>query len=147
MNNFFSITYFLGVQKKRFITCFGCQIRKLHFKMYPYLDACTMFHMISAHYTKIPIIHTGLDNQNFQPAIVNIFLPVILSICLGAQKNRLIETVLLSTHNICFNCDIRKLYFNIYPYLDPCTMFHMISAHYTKIPVIEGELSPHRGRA
>ena len=25
--------------------------------------------------------------------------------CLGAQKNRLIETVLLSTHNICFGCE------------------------------------------
>ena len=28
---------------------------------------------------------------------------------LGAQKNRLIETVLLSTHNICFGREIRKL--------------------------------------
>ena len=31
-----------------------------------------------------------------------IFLPINLNMCLGAQKNRLIETVLLSTHNICF---------------------------------------------
>ena len=29
--------------------------------------------------------------------------------CLGAQKNRLIETVLLSTHNICFDWEIRKI--------------------------------------
>ena len=29
----------------------------------------------------------------------------------GAQKNRLIETVLLSTHNICFGWEIRKLNF------------------------------------
>ena len=36
-------------------------------------------------------------NENFQRTFVNIFLPIIL----GAQKNRLIETVLLSTHNIC----------------------------------------------
>ena len=28
--------------------------------------------------------------------------PSILTYVLGAQKNRLIETVLLSTHNICF---------------------------------------------
>ena len=28
-----------------------------------------------------------------------------------AQKNRLIETVLLSTHNICFGSEIRKLFF------------------------------------
>ena len=34
--------------------------------------------------------------------ILIIFLTINLSICFGAQKNRLIETVLLSTHNICF---------------------------------------------
>ena len=27
---------------------------------------------------------------------------------LGAQKNCLVERVLLSTHNICFGCEIRK---------------------------------------
>ena len=31
-----------------------------------------------------------------------IFLSINLNMCLGAQKNRLIERVLLSTHNICF---------------------------------------------
>ena len=30
----------------------------------------------------------------------------------GAQKNRLIETVLLSTHNICLGCQIRKIIFD-----------------------------------
>ena len=30
---------------------------------------------------------------------------------LGAQKNRLIEMVLLSTHNICFGWEIKKIYF------------------------------------
>ena len=30
---------------------------------------------------------------------------------MGAQKNRLIETVLLSTHNICFGLEIKKLLF------------------------------------
>ena len=30
------------------------------------------------------------------------FLPINLNMCLGAQKNRSIETVLLSAHNICF---------------------------------------------
>ena len=34
--------------------------------------------------------------------VMNIFLPVSLTYVLGAQKNRLIETVLLSIHNICF---------------------------------------------
>ena len=41
-------------------------------------------------------------HKNYQRKIVNIFLPIIFSIVLGAQKNRLIETVLLSTYNICF---------------------------------------------
>ena len=30
---------------------------------------------------------------------------------MGAKKNRLIETVLLSTHNICFGWEIRKIIF------------------------------------
>ena len=38
------------------------------------------------------------------------YLPV-LTYVLGAQKNRLIETVPLSTHNICFDPEIRKLFF------------------------------------
>ena len=42
------------------------------------------------------MVHIGLDKQNF----LNIFL--VLTYVLSAQKNRLIETVLLSTHNICF---------------------------------------------
>ena len=39
---------------------------------------------------------------------MNIFLPISFNICFGAQKNRLIETVLLRTHNICFGGEIRK---------------------------------------
>ena len=35
-----------------------------------------------------------------------------LTFVLGAQKNRLVETVLLSTHNICFDLQIRKVFFN-----------------------------------
>ena len=34
-----------------------------------------------------------------------------LTYILGAQKNRIIETVLLSTHNICFGSAIRKKVF------------------------------------
>ena len=43
--------------------------------------------------------------------IVNIFLPISFNICLGAQKNFLIEMVLLSTYNIYFGWEIRKLIF------------------------------------
>ena len=41
---------------------------------------------------------------------VNIFLSV-LTYVLGAQKNRLNETVLLSTQNICFGWDMIKSIF------------------------------------
>ena len=41
--------------------------------------------------------------------IVIIFLSVSLNICLGAQKNRLIETVLLSTHNTCSGWESGKI--------------------------------------
>ena len=47
----------------------------------------------------------------FESKIVTIFLPIILTCVLGAQKNRLIETVLLSTHNICLGLVIRKIIF------------------------------------
>ena len=43
--------------------------------------------------------------------IVNVFLPIILSYDFGAQKNHLIETVLVSTHNICVGWEIRELFF------------------------------------
>ena len=45
--------------------------------------------------------HIGLVKLNFERKIVNIFLPSVLTYVFGAPKNRLIETVLLSTHNIC----------------------------------------------
>ena len=47
-------------------------------------------------YTEVKI------RKKFERKFLNISLPISLKICLGAQKNRLMETVLLSTHNICF---------------------------------------------
>ena len=41
-------------------------------------------------------------NKIFEHKIVNIFLPINLNICFGCSKKRLIEMVLLNTHNICF---------------------------------------------
>ena len=58
-------------------------------------DGCT-------EYEQLVCSHIGLDEQGFQSKIVNIFLPISLTCVLGAQRNLLIETVLLSTHNICF---------------------------------------------
>ena len=40
--------------------------------------------------------------EKLRRKIVNIFLSISVNICFGAQKNRLSETVVLSTHNICF---------------------------------------------
>ena len=52
---------------------------------------------------KVNIKDTGLDkNQIFQRKILNINLLISLTYVSGAQKNRLIEKVLLSTQNICF---------------------------------------------
>ena len=52
----------------------------------------------------------GLDkvsNKKFERKIVNILLSISFTYVLGAQKNRLIETVLLRTHSICFGREIR----------------------------------------
>ena len=50
------------------------------------------------------LISQGLDlNKKFLRKIVSIFLPIILAYFLVAQKDCLIETFLLSTHNICFD--------------------------------------------
>ena len=46
--------------------------------------------------------YTNLVNKHFQRKLVNIFLPIVLAYVLGAQKNRLVDTVLLSTYNIWF---------------------------------------------
>ena len=45
---------------------------------------------------------SGLDKQNIEHKIAKCSYPSVLTYILGAQKNRLIETVLLSTHNIWF---------------------------------------------
>ena len=45
----------------------------------------------------------GLDETQFLSVKLLMFsYPSVLTYVLRAQKNRLIETVLLSTHNICF---------------------------------------------
>ena len=42
---------------------------------------------------------------------INYSYPSVETYVLTAQKNRLIETALLSTHNICFDSEIRKIDF------------------------------------
>ena len=51
-------------------------------------------------------------NKIIQCVFVNNVISISFNMCFfSAQKNRLIETVLLSTHNTCFGCDIRKIFF------------------------------------
>ena len=46
---------------------------------------------------------------------MNTFLGInFLTSVLGAQKNRLIETVLLSTHKVRFHREIRKFIFDVH---------------------------------
>ena len=54
------------------------------------------------------------QHKNFSlKLLIHVFsYPLFLAYVLGAQKNLLIETVLLSTHNICFGWEIRKLIFS-----------------------------------
>ena len=58
---------------------------------------------------------------------MNILLSVSFNMCFGAQKNSLIETVLLSTHNIRFGREKRKLVFLIiHSYLEACYCYLFI---------------------
>ena len=61
--------------------------------------------------------YTDLDKQKFSAYICKYFPThyFFLIYVLGAQKNHLIETVLLNTHNICFGWEIRKLFFRYAP--------------------------------
>ena len=61
-----------------------------------------LMHFISVH------SHRSRYALNFSMNC-NFVLCAGIKTCLGAQKNRLIETILLSTNNICFSRDIRKL--------------------------------------
>ena len=49
----------------------------------------------------------GLDQFEHKIVFCN-FSSSVLTYVLGTQKNRLIEMVLLSTHNICFDLEIRN---------------------------------------
>ena len=44
----------------------------------------------------------ALDKQHFSVKILIFSYPSVLTYHVGAQKNHLIETILLSTHKICF---------------------------------------------
>ena len=69
---------------------------------------------IAEFFRKFLVSNTGLDKQKFSAEKMLIFsYQSVWSYFLGAQKNRLIETVLLSTHNVCFGWEIRKIKFSL----------------------------------
>ena len=95
------LTYVLGAQKNRLIEmvllsthniCFGWEIRKL--------------------ILNISFLNNALGIKYWGAKLLIISSDSVLTYVLGAQKNRLIEMVLLSTHNICFGWEIRKLVFD-----------------------------------
>ena len=53
----------------------------------------------------------GLDKHNFSAYICKYFLTHQFQHVLRAQKKCLIQTLLLSTHTICFGSEIKKLAF------------------------------------
>ena len=84
----------------------SCRVKELHGLRVKNTVTWKVGHYVKVFLESLPSFPhkgTGLDNNEiFQHTIVNIFLPIILTYVLCAQKNRLNETVLLSTHNICF---------------------------------------------
>ena len=70
--------------------------------------------------------------------IANISYPSVLTQVLGNRKNRLIETVLLSTHNICFAREIRKISLITHSYLGAAAIFLSVSHSQGDIVVTGG---------
>ena len=74
-------------------------------KIYIYIYIYTMLLICSLNQTNVSAhdSYIGLDTQHFFSVKLSIFsYPSVLTFVLGAEKIRLIEKVLLSTHNICF---------------------------------------------
>ena len=61
---------------------------------------------------------------------MQLFFLVLTYICFGAQKNRLIETILLSTHNIIgFGWEKRKTFSVMHSYLGAWSMIREYPNH------------------
>ena len=81
-----------------------------------------------SHFFKVPKDKCGetpnfYGGQHFYSFFLNtsensvICLPIILNKIFGAQKNRLIETALLSTHTICFDEKLEAYFLIMHSYL------------------------------
>ena len=65
-------------------------------------------------------VHRASQANIFRIKLWLFSYPSVLTCVFDAQKNRLIETVLLSTHNICFCWEIRKIIFSYALLLGAC---------------------------
>ena len=55
-------------------------------------------------------MYVGLDKQYFERKLYIFLYPSAITYVLGTQKNRLIKTVPLSTHNTCFGFRNKKTF-------------------------------------
>ena len=70
-------------------------------------------HLYLSNFTSLFNQTIGHDKQNFRTLKCEYFpTNLLLAYVLGAQKKRLFETILLSTHNICFGRELTKLFFD-----------------------------------
>ena len=79
-------------------------LRHCHFGWH---DGCIVSTVYEPVHMVLILIVAGLNTIFFRK-IVNIFLLLSFPYVLGAEKNHLIEIVLLNIHNICFGREIRK---------------------------------------
>ena len=60
----------------------------------------------------VKTILTGAKKKKMSVKLLVFLYLSALTCVLGAKKNGLIETVLLSTHNICFGSEVRKIIYS-----------------------------------
>ena len=86
--------------------------------------------------TTITITYYAIDpdkQNSIEHGIVIYIISIGIIVCVGAQKNRLIETTLLNTHIICFNSGY-TIYFSFLPSLiwrhgNKSDFFHVLTWH------------------
>ena len=71
----------------------------------------------------------GASLAKFKRKIATISLSISKTCVLDAQKNRLIEMVLLSSHNTCLGREIKKIYFQLHTYLGAEFGLHQVHLH------------------
>ena len=122
-----------------FSICFGCSKEPSHWDgsfEYPqhmfWLRIKKSIFLSRTQFTKVlyHIQRVILYTKIFSVNLWIFSYPLVKTLVLAAQKNRLIETVLLSTHNIRFGWEIRKLSLFTHS-LKACLQLSYISSYST----------------